>query len=442
MTPAVNNASAANTVASTPNPVLLSAPPKNPPGRCPSDQIPVGKPPQVPIRPKPTNRAIASTTAKVFSNRSQPVSKSPANPRDSTSRGHKNNASPLFPKTMELRSGATVHQKASKPATSCESCGIRHDRSYGSGRFCSVHCARRVGASRKWEKQRNLRRCTETNLPCSGSGEAEALSKIEKVESAEKSVVTSKSSDGPLDPAHSTSQDGPKAQDTEPSYKRQRIGTTHSQPVSRSSPDPCDTNSKHLDGQLSSNEHFHTSPSHMSCDMTKPSVIASSIAATIMPRLSPVPSCALGTTRAHCMQRLMHPSTTMASISMSDSAYPLQHGCQPSPFTSCSLTSLPSTPGSLTSHVQQQPPQILPVSLTPAESSSACGEVPAQGRTACATPNHGVAVHRLPISSTVAYSSNSALEPQVRENTQANSLPLRLAVEALLSLRREGPSRR
>lgn len=37
----------------------------------------------------------------------------------------------------------------------CESCSKPHDRSYGSGRFCSVHCARRVAATRKWEKSRS-----------------------------------------------------------------------------------------------------------------------------------------------------------------------------------------------------------------------------------------------------------------------------------------------
>lgn len=36
----------------------------------------------------------------------------------------------------------------------CESCSKLHDKSYGSGRFCSVHCARRVAATRKWEKSR------------------------------------------------------------------------------------------------------------------------------------------------------------------------------------------------------------------------------------------------------------------------------------------------
>ncbi|CAN8061777.1 unnamed protein product [Agarophyton chilense] len=36
----------------------------------------------------------------------------------------------------------------------CEGCQSPHDASYGSGRFCSVHCARRVAASTKWQKQR------------------------------------------------------------------------------------------------------------------------------------------------------------------------------------------------------------------------------------------------------------------------------------------------
>jgi len=46
---------------------------------------------------------------------------------------------------------------ATTPAATgaCESCGTAHDRTYGSGRFCSVHCARRVAAGRKWANQRN-----------------------------------------------------------------------------------------------------------------------------------------------------------------------------------------------------------------------------------------------------------------------------------------------
>jgi len=39
----------------------------------------------------------------------------------------------------------------------CEYCSSVHDGTYGSGRFCSVHCARRVAASRKWEKQRDAK---------------------------------------------------------------------------------------------------------------------------------------------------------------------------------------------------------------------------------------------------------------------------------------------
>ncbi|KAK1867472.1 hypothetical protein I4F81_009979 [Pyropia yezoensis] len=40
----------------------------------------------------------------------------------------------------------------------CESCGTAHDRTYGSGRFCSVHCARRVAAGRKWANQRSAQK--------------------------------------------------------------------------------------------------------------------------------------------------------------------------------------------------------------------------------------------------------------------------------------------
>lgn len=46
----------------------------------------------------------------------------------------------------------TPHIVVSAP---CESCHKLHDKSYGSGRFCSVHCARRVAATRKWEKSRS-----------------------------------------------------------------------------------------------------------------------------------------------------------------------------------------------------------------------------------------------------------------------------------------------
>lgn len=45
-------------------------------------------------------------------------------------------------------------QKLSKLSAVCESCRAPHDESYGSGRFCSVHCARRVAAASKWAKQR------------------------------------------------------------------------------------------------------------------------------------------------------------------------------------------------------------------------------------------------------------------------------------------------
>lgn len=47
---------------------------------------------------------------------------------------------------------------APAPASACESCGTAHDRTYGSGRFCSVHCARRVAAGRKWANQRSAQK--------------------------------------------------------------------------------------------------------------------------------------------------------------------------------------------------------------------------------------------------------------------------------------------
>lgn len=50
-------------------------------------------------------------------------------------------------------SGAELDQALSV-ARVCECCRGDHDGGYGSGRFCSVHCARRVAASRKWAKRR------------------------------------------------------------------------------------------------------------------------------------------------------------------------------------------------------------------------------------------------------------------------------------------------
>lgn len=44
--------------------------------------------------------------------------------------------------------------RAPGAARACECCRCDHDGGYGSGRFCSVHCARRVAASRKWAKRR------------------------------------------------------------------------------------------------------------------------------------------------------------------------------------------------------------------------------------------------------------------------------------------------
>ncbi|KAK4529715.1 hypothetical protein CCYA_CCYA02G0572 [Cyanidiococcus yangmingshanensis] len=40
----------------------------------------------------------------------------------------------------------------------CERCGAEHDRSFGSGRFCSVQCARRVAAKAKWARYHDRKR--------------------------------------------------------------------------------------------------------------------------------------------------------------------------------------------------------------------------------------------------------------------------------------------
>jgi hypothetical protein len=51
----------------------------------------------------------------------------------------------------------------------CERCRAVHDRSYGSGRFCSVQCARKVAAKAKWERHRSQRRDTVPHETSKGS---------------------------------------------------------------------------------------------------------------------------------------------------------------------------------------------------------------------------------------------------------------------------------
>lgn len=58
-------------------------------------------------------------------------------------------------------------EEQTKEYHKCEACGIAHNRTFGSGRFCTVQCARRVAASCKWAKQRKSRKRTapETSTP-------------------------------------------------------------------------------------------------------------------------------------------------------------------------------------------------------------------------------------------------------------------------------------
>lgn len=63
-------------------------------------------------------------------------------------------APPPSPPPPQPQSPSTAAPSATSAAPLCEGCHSPHDASYGSGRFCSVHCARRVAASKKWHKQR------------------------------------------------------------------------------------------------------------------------------------------------------------------------------------------------------------------------------------------------------------------------------------------------
>lgn len=57
-----------------------------------------------------------------------------------------------LPQTPRRVPPVARHAHAEAP---CEACDKHHDRTYGSGRFCSVHCARRVAAAKKWQKCRS-----------------------------------------------------------------------------------------------------------------------------------------------------------------------------------------------------------------------------------------------------------------------------------------------
>jgi len=47
----------------------------------------------------------------------------------------------------------------------CESCGATHDGLYGSGRFCSKHCAKRVGARCKWNMVKGSQSQSKDTFP-------------------------------------------------------------------------------------------------------------------------------------------------------------------------------------------------------------------------------------------------------------------------------------
>lgn len=55
-------------------------------------------------------------------------------------------------------SPTTIAIAAARDGHVCEGCRRPHAGTYGSGRFCSVNCARRTAAARKWAKQRAERR--------------------------------------------------------------------------------------------------------------------------------------------------------------------------------------------------------------------------------------------------------------------------------------------
>ncbi|CDF39307.1 unnamed protein product [Chondrus crispus] len=72
----------------------------------------------------------------------------------------------------------------------CEGCAEPHDGSYGSGRFCSVQCARRIAASRKWEKQRSERK----RLAAAAAASATATASV--VDHSPSSLSSASSLDG------------------------------------------------------------------------------------------------------------------------------------------------------------------------------------------------------------------------------------------------------
>lgn len=92
------------------------------------------------------------------SSRSSPCKPStvapPQSPSTTTPSAAAPSTAPPSPAVPSTAAPSAATPSAPSAAARCEGCHSPHDASYGSGRFCSVHCARRVAASRKWHKQR------------------------------------------------------------------------------------------------------------------------------------------------------------------------------------------------------------------------------------------------------------------------------------------------
>eukprot|EP00736_Rhodelphis_marinus_P009435 Rmarinus@m.9625 len=100
-----------------------------------------------------------------------------ANPVVAHSQQHHHHSpnSPYMPSPATASPASSTKQKSKRKAPNregphiCEACGEIHDGSYGSGRFCSASCARRVAAHTKWERVKMEQSSQSGTSPSSGA---------------------------------------------------------------------------------------------------------------------------------------------------------------------------------------------------------------------------------------------------------------------------------
>lgn len=317
----------------------------------------------------------------------------------------------------------------------CEACGISHDRTYGSGRFCSVHCARRIAASRKWEKQRSLRKRAATNSTSLPSDSICAPSRI-LVSSASTMMGTSmaESVRQPAVPTQSSQPYlAPPPHDVQPSDKRQRVvigppQSDHQLNLHRPTP---------VHGQAHLHPHLHA-PYPLAMSMPYAPSAATAAASTgpltAAPTLhAPAPTHVVSLTHGHTTHTMYAPpAIPSVHAAVHDVTYASPHmyltSPPPSYSPSYSLVAHPALTPPLHPHPQQHPhihatlPPPPPPTPTPLH-------IPIQVSPVYATHGQPPTIYNGPVPAPYAF------YPSPQPQSQLQPQQLSSAVEALLSLR-------